>query len=325
MHSTKETSSTSTPASGKTAVKEAIGETEDRNQMDNAEVHAKPETAEVVDAETKSMLKVQDQTARSTPEDPEKAKKSARDFDKPEKRTSGNKAVLNRWNPSSSQKSTSEAPMMVKSPGLQNSGYQVQTASVTEGSELDSVCSPSRDKQTFEKERRRTSSGSKAVLNRWNPNGQQNQRPDAGIAPHTTSPGSSEKTSHDISSTEIEATNAEKSIHFQMALSPDISAGLEEIEVAIPVGGTNLGIQMLEIPDDERKVGSIASLIVHGFRNIRGGKCNPSQDAGIELGDIIVGVNGKYAPNTEKLYELVRTSKDSIILSVVRKKGCPNM
>jgi hypothetical protein len=265
--------------------------------------------------------------------------------------STGKKSVLSRWNPSGPQNNTSfslNAPVTPKvqesKSALDRSDISMSAAKERESlGDFDSVFKDISDSTSKRRVRssmetpyaeagfptdseskscqRRSSSSQKAVLSRWNPNitrnaGDNSKKSVQTALTYPVSPVVIMK-SEPISSERLSA----ESKNSQSALTAPLCDGLEEVQVAVPVGGTNLGIQLLENSEKMGRYGVNASLVVNGFRNIRGSKAdNPSEIAGIIVGDVVVGVNGQHAPSTEKLYELVRTARESIVLSILRKK-----
>jgi len=83
-------------------------------------------------------------------------------------------------------------------------------------------------------------------------------------------------------------------------------------EITITVGADGIGISGTDGPDGK--------IIVKDFRKMPNNAPNPSQQAGLRIGDIIDKINGILPSNPSESAQLLKAAKGKVTLTVIRKE-----
>lgn len=91
-----------------------------------------------------------------------------------------------------------------------------------------------------------------------------------------------------------------------------ITGNMNRVTVTVAIGSSGIG---LVVTDDE-----VANrIVVKDLRKMPGGAVNPSEFAGIRVGDEVEMINGESPATLQDAVNMLRTSRDSVTITVLRR------
>jgi C-terminal processing protease CtpA/Prc len=87
---------------------------------------------------------------------------------------------------------------------------------------------------------------------------------------------------------------------------------MSRVTVTVAIGSSGIG---LVVTDDE-----VANrIVVKDLRKMPGGAVNPSEFAGIRVGDEVEMINGEAPATLQDAVNMLKTSRDSVTITVLRR------